>query len=217
MPFGWGRKQKQELTDMTQRKDLDEAGVKVTADERLDLRIKFMADLEALKTSIEEKKGVLQPEEFLDDLRDLLYLLDNKLRQIAIAWGRAGTDRNFAIAMIAWEKLLPYGMDNITTTKTVLKAETLLTEALTIIKDQKHEQIIIRDKMDMVRKCEKSIRYSWLPYGLMIIDFSFKELDVTTLKNIVIHSVTPPMQGMVREIPVGYEKGMKPQIPQETD
>ncbi len=204
---------KKKIESDTDRAEAKEFGIFVNENEALATRVQLLQKLdELLRKSIyyDDKSKKLSSLNSLQKLMEKLYIVDDILRQVGYAWGRAGSDLRFAIAIVAWEKLLPYGNKNINAIMRVIQRIEKVENG-----DSKEETIAL-DVQDRINKCEHFIEGTILPRGRMLIAFSFKELDVSQLKTIVIHSVTPPR-------PEGYggiypaDRGVQPypQIPQE--
>lgn len=154
------------------REKLEQVGIFGVHDDQLDKRLGAIQKLhEKLVAEFESD----EPEKQVEELYDRLIQLDLCLRQSGVPW----TEHKDALK--AWERLVSYAKEGINITKSSIAPDKQLgvTTKLTF------------DKSEIVDMLRSFLEVEVFPYGLMIIDHSYRDKHVSPSFNVVIQNQQP--------------------------
>lgn len=191
MPGLFDRWRKKKKGDITRREDLAQIGLLVATGDELDSRIRKRKDF--FKEVIEfrehvpgmlvegkpvKKNGKLiptqvpakekTPEQQIIDIMNRLDTIDQLIKEVAVPFGRGGTEDWYRTVMLGWEGLLS-------------KSRKLIQAVATIM--QKNAKV---NKATLVRQLRGFLLVSAIKYAQWIEDSSYFEKDVTAKWNLVV-------------------------------
>jgi len=139
---------------------LERLGISVYASKELKDRVKKIAELHGLVTKIEKP---MKPEKTVEEIWRKNHLIDLKMRQASIPFGRAGDIEWYRDAMLGWERLFALGKLTIQSVKKIVKSK---------------EPLGFIDKEDIVDNLEDYLIIEVWLYALFITDVSYFDRDM---------------------------------------
>lgn len=160
-----GKKKDERFLSDTKKK-LEDVGVIVVHDEQVNKRIEAIQDLHKTMTKALE---TTEPLKQVEELRGKLHALDLALRESGVPW----TEQKDALR--AWEKLLSYAK-----------------EGINIMKGSIEKKESDFDTAEIVDMLKSFLEVEIFPYGLMIVDHSYRDKHVSPSFNVVVPMQTLP-------------------------
>ncbi len=152
-------------------------GLHVISDEKLAARIDMYQDFHEYLRNCTAEGGT--PEETLELTLQQTHDINDKLHQLAVPYGRAGSESWYAEAMRGWSQL--YAM--------MLQALESVRNLISKISSDSHEPEA--QKRELVRKVRTLFQNIYVRYALLIAEISWMREDVSTSWSAVI--VQPPL------------------------